>query len=54
MAAIIVMMPVMAQATSNHPGAPTVFDISALTIKIPDPIMDPITIAEESNKFSFR
>src|SRR4051812_20278640 len=43
-APVIVSTPATAQATSNHPGDPTSFDESAETRKIPDPIIDPITI----------
>src|SRR5512133_1812067 len=50
-AAIIVIKPVISQATSNHPGEPRVRDISALTIKMPEPIIEPMTIAEESTRF---
>jgi len=44
------MKPVISHATSSHPGEPTVRDISALTMKIPEPIIDPTTIAVESTR----
>ena len=43
-APVIVSTPATAQATSNQPGEPTNFADSAETRKIPDPIIDPITI----------
>jgi len=35
-------------ATSSHPGEPGVRDMSALTIKIPEPIIEPMINADES------
>ena len=40
----------MAHATSTQPGLPRLRDISAETMKIPEPIMTPTTIMVESNK----
>ena len=37
-------------AASNQPGEPSVRDMSAETIKMPEPIIDPITIIVESYK----
>ena len=42
-------MPVMIQEASSQPGLPTLRDISADTIKMPDPIIDPATSMVESN-----
>src|ERR1700719_3526984 len=39
----------MIQANSNPPGDPVCREISAATIKIPDPIIDPTTIIVPSN-----
>src|SRR2546423_12708815 len=53
-APVIVSTAASAHATSSHPGAPTNFDDSAETRKIPDPIIEPITIMVASNKLSPR
>ena len=37
------------QLSSSHPAPPTPRDMVALTMKIPEPIMDPATIMMESN-----
>ena len=37
------------QAARNHPGPPSMRAILAGTMKIPDPIMTPITTMVESN-----
>ena len=46
------------QATKNQPGLPIVRDMSAATIKTPEPIMAPATIIVESknpsSRFGFR
>src|SRR4030095_17248575 len=43
-APVIVSRPATAHARSNQPGAPLSRDDSAEVIKIPEPIMEPITI----------
>ena len=43
------MKPVNNQTATNHPADPTFLVISALTIKIPDPIILPATIMVASN-----
>src|ERR1700756_1563064 len=43
-APVIVSSPATAQARSNQPGAPLNRDDSADVIKIPEPIIEPITI----------
>jgi hypothetical protein len=43
-APVIVNKPATAHARSNQPGAPLSSDDSADVIKIPEPIIDPITI----------
>src|SRR5437762_4129158 len=43
-APVIVSKPARAHASRSHPGAPFNRDDSAEVIKIPDPIIDPITI----------
>jgi hypothetical protein len=40
----MVINPVMTQTNTNQPALPTCRVISELTIKIPDPIMEPATI----------
>jgi hypothetical protein len=50
-APITVMKPVISQAIRSQPGDPSVRDMSALTIKIPEPIIDPMIMAEESTRF---
>ncbi len=42
---------VITQAMSIHPGLPIMRDMSAETIKMPDPIITPIVIITESNRF---
>src|SRR5207302_8368183 len=44
----------MTQTTNNHPGEPTCREISAETMKIPEPIIDPATSIVESSKPSPR
>src|SRR5580698_5984431 len=46
----MVIKPVISQTKSNQPALPTFRVISALTMKIPDPIMDPATIMVPSSK----
>jgi hypothetical protein len=41
---VIVSKPASAHASNSHPGPPLNRDDSADTMKIPDPIIDPITI----------
>src|SRR5437899_6336213 len=43
-APVIVSKPATVHASSNHPGAPLKREVSAEVIKIPDPIIDPMTI----------
>jgi hypothetical protein len=40
----MVSKPATAHASSSQPGAPLNRDVSAEVIKMPDPIIDPITI----------
>ena len=47
-AAVTVRMPVTTQAVSSHPGLPTSRAMSAETMKIPDPIIEPTTTIVES------
>src|SRR5437870_7559403 len=49
-APLIVITPASAQATNNQPGEPTSRDDSAEVMKMPDPIIDPITIIVPSVK----
>jgi hypothetical protein len=49
----MVSNPVIIQAISNQPGEPSIRDMSALTIKIPEPIIDPATIEVESKRERF-
>ena len=44
----------MAQATSNQPALPTCREISALTMKMPEPTMMPATTMTESKRPSAR
>ncbi len=44
----------MAQATSSQPALPTWREISALTMKMPEPTMMPATTITESNRPSAR
>src|SRR5262249_39371612 len=44
----MVRAPVSNQATSSHPAPPTLRAISAETMKIPEPIIDPTTTIVES------
>src|SRR6185312_1928856 len=46
----MVSAPAIAHATSNHPGLPISRAISDETMKIPEPIITPITSMVESNK----
>ena len=50
MAAARVRIPVISQDASSQPGLPTLRDMSADTIKMPEPIMEPVTIMVESNR----
>ena len=43
-APVMVSKPATAQASSSQPGAPLNRDDSAEVMKMPDPIMEPITI----------
>jgi len=47
---VTVRIPVTAQATSSQPALPTCRAMSAETMKIPDPIIDPTTTIVESNR----
>src|SRR5688572_4249595 len=47
---MMVMKPVMSHTAINHPALPTFRTISALTINIPEPIIDPATIMVASIK----
>jgi hypothetical protein len=49
MAADKVMNPVISHTKISHPALPTLRVISALTIKMPDPIMEPATIMVPSS-----
>src|ERR1700756_5316149 len=53
-APVIVSSPATAQARSNQPGAPLSRDDSAEVIKIPEPIIEPITIMVASTGPSAR
>src|SRR5215210_1773745 len=53
-APVIVMTPASAHAASSQPGAPTSRDDSADTRKIPEPIIDPMTIIVASSGPSSR
>src|SRR5450631_1313820 len=44
------MSPVITQIRRSHPPPPTVRAISALTMKIPDPIIEPMTSIVPSNR----
>jgi hypothetical protein len=46
------MNPVMSQMATSQPALPTFRVMSALTMKIPDPIMEPATIMVPSHKLS--
>ena len=48
-APVIVINPATNHASNNHPGAPINRADSAEVMKIPDPIIDPITIIVASN-----
>jgi hypothetical protein len=50
MAAIKVINPVMSQTAIIQPALPTFRVMSALTIKIPEPIIEPATIIVASSK----
>ena len=45
-----VKKPVKAHTNNTHPPPPTLLEISALTIKMPEPIIDPITSIVESSR----
>ena len=47
----MVSIPVIIHAIRSHPGEPNILDISELTMNIPEPIIEPITIKVESIKF---
>ncbi len=53
-APVIVRTPAIAQAANNQPGEPTSAEDFAETMKMPDPIIDPITIMVASSKLSPR
>src|SRR6266498_2699042 len=53
-APVIVSKPASAHASSSQPGAPLSRDDSAEVIKIPDPIIEPITIMVASTSPSVR
>ena len=42
--------PVMSQTRSSQPGEPTVRAMSAVTMKMPEPIIEPTTIIVASNR----
>jgi hypothetical protein len=44
----------MSQISISHPALPTLRTISALTINIPDPIIDPATISMPSVRVKLR
>src|SRR5271156_94131 len=46
----MVRAPVKSQATSSHPALPIWRDMSAETMKIPEPIMTPTTTITESKR----
>jgi hypothetical protein len=46
---VSVINPVISHTTISQPGLPTFLAMSALTMKIPEPIIDPATIMVESN-----
>jgi hypothetical protein len=50
MAAVMVINPVMSHTAISHPALPTFLVISALTMNIPEPIMDPATIIVASSR----
>ena len=49
-AAAMVSRPVMTQDISSHPALPSCRDISAATMKMPEPIIEPATIMVESKR----
>src|SRR6266404_3596361 len=53
-APVMVSKPAIAQARSNHPGAPDNRAVSAEVIKIPEPIIEPTTIIVASTGPSVR
>jgi hypothetical protein len=53
-AAPTVSRPVMIHTTNSHPGEPTWRAMSAETMKMPEPIIDPATIIVESSSPSPR
>src|SRR5258706_6375333 len=53
-APVMVISPAIAHAASSQPGAPTSRDDSADTIKMPDPIIEPMTIMVASSNPSPR
>src|SRR5271156_855191 len=53
-AAVIVRTPAITQESSSHPELPSCRDMSAETIKMAEPIMDPATIIVLSNSPSPR
>jgi hypothetical protein len=50
-AARTVITATIAHTTRSQPGEPTYRAMSALTRKIPEPIIEPMVIAAESNRF---
>ena len=50
----MVSTPVTTQATSSHPGLPTWRAMSAETMKMPEPIIEPTTTIVASNRPSPR
>jgi len=49
-APVMVITPASAHATSNHPGEPINRELSADVMKMPDPIIEPITIMVPSTR----
>ena len=50
----MVSRPVITQVASSHPDEPTCRAMSAETMKMPEPIIDPATIIVESSRPSSR
>jgi hypothetical protein len=53
-AAVSVSSPVTTQAASSHPALPSSRPMSAETMKIPDPIIEPTTTIVASKRFRTR
>jgi hypothetical protein len=49
-APVMVITPASAQATSSQPGEPINLELSAEVMKMPDPIIEPITIIVPSTR----